>query len=587
MVGQNKRVVPFCFLPITITYNAHEPSRRSWKLPGEGGRQHKTAMLSATDALFTLHSSADAAGTPALDTGNRNGNKPSAVTGVCFVRDAESHDGDGINNELEICGRINEDDSASESSDDDCEPLQFRCSDLLLASQRHGHRKTRGIHSKESGNDVEKMKSYQHAAHLSAASHNSLSGAVLASCHLDGCCKIWDLATRRCIVNDICLDYPRGGPGLALRRLGIGEGDSSNQFLYQTRDPLGTVSLHDLHRPCTPLLCIHTHSTTFCAMSPCHIGTEPLEGAVVGGERNLVALPTEEQSVAVVRDLRCDPTNNPSWRVALGDDYISTMYGSRNKYGMLTSLALCLQETTQRIVMGCGMENGSSLFYDLGTMGQDRGPWSIKPHDAEESNLMPAMNEEISENDARYMCSVSIGKDPVLCLDLASSSRCLDGKADKFENLENDGAASLIAVGGCAGDADELSKLPEQDQGTIATIKVKLAGDSFVDSQSSAMKATIRAKTRTCSIASGGKVGVSICRFRPDGRIFAVGGWDHRLRLFSRPFSKPIAILRGHEKSVSAVDWAGNAAVSGLLATGADDGKINIWRAFPLSSRNS
>jgi len=144
-----------------------------------------------------------------------------------------------------------------------------------------------------------------------------------------------------------------------------------------------------------------------------------------------------------------------------------------------------------------------------------------------------------------------------------------------------------VAVGGCAGDADELSELPEQEQGTISTIKVKLADDSSADaSKSSTMKATIRSKTHTCSISSGGKVGVSVCRFRPDGRMYAVGGWDHRLRLFGRTSSKPLAILRGHEASVTAVDWADNAALSGLLATGAGDGRICVWRAFPHSLRN-
>ena len=132
-----------------------------------------------------------------------------------------------------------------------------------------------------------------------------------------------------------------------------------------------------------------------------------------------------------------------------------------------------------------------------------------------------------------------------------------------------------------------MSELPEKDQGTVSTIKVKLVDDSSAedDTSCSFMKASIRAKTRTCSVDSGGKVGVSICRFRPDGRVFAVGGWDHRLRIFGRSSSKPLAILRGHEESVTAMDWSDNAAVSGLLATGANDGRVCIYRVLPHSSR--
>lgn len=480
-----------------------------------------------------------------------------------------------------ICHRTSSDDD--DSSDDDHRPLRFRCSDLLLGPRRY----------RKEAMGLEDTESYQHAAHLSAASRGSLSGAVLASCHLDGCCKLWDLATRRCYVEDVCSNGLRGGPGLAIRRLGTGGEDPVNQFLYQTRDPLGTVSLHDLHRPCTPLLQIHTYSTTFCAISPCHTGTRPLvDGGIMGGARNLVALPTEEHSIAVVRDLRCDPTGTPAWRVTMGEEYLSSMYGTRRKYGMLTCLALCLQETTHRIVLGCGMENGSALFYDLGAMGHGRDQWQIEPGRSEGKDFNN-MNSSggYSDTDSRFMCSTMLGKDPVLCMDIVSSysqgSPLIAIEEEDHLTKQERTSASLVAVAGCAGDADDLLELPEHEQGTVSTIKVRLTANSSQDaSKTSSMKATIRSKTRTCTIESGGKVGVSICRFRPDGRVYAVGGWDHRLRLFGRTSSKPLAILRGHDRSVTAMDWAGNSALSGLLATGAGDCRICIWRMFPHSLKS-
>ena len=311
----------------------------------------------------------------------------------------------------------------------------------------------------------------------------------------------------------------------------------------------------------------------------------------MGGARNLVALPTDEHSLAIVRDLRCDPTGTPARRVAIGDEYISSMYGTRRKYGMLTSLALCVEETTQRIVLGCGMENGSALFYDLGAMGHGHDRWRIE-HERSEVKDFNNMNDswENSGTDSRFMCGTMLGKDPVLCMDIVSSFSHgsppigIIGEKD-HKTKQGKISASLVAVAGCAGDADDLSELPEHEQGTISTIKVNLTESSQDESKTSVMKATIRAKKRTCSIESGGKVGVSICRFRPDGRLFAVGGWDHRLRLFGRTSSKPLAILRGHENSVTAMDWAGNSALSGLLATGAGDCRICIWRIFPNSLR--
>ena len=297
----------------------------------------------------------------------------------------------------------------------------------------------------------------------------------------------------------------------------------------------------------------------------------------MGGAQNLVALPTEEHSLAIVRDLRCDPTGTPAWRVTMGDEYISSMYGTRRKYGMLTSLALCVEETTQRIVLGCGMENGSALFYDLGAMRYGNDLWRIEHgrSEVEDFNNINASGEN-SDSDSRFMCSTMVGKDPVLCMDIVSSF-------SRHKTKQGGSSASLVALVGCAGEADDLSELPEHEQGTITTIKVNLTESSQDKSKTSVMKATIRAKTRTCSIESGGKVGASICLVRPVGSCLRwVAGM---LRLFGRTSSKPLAILRGHENSVTAMDWAGNSALSGLLATGAGDCRICLWRIFPNSLR--
>ena len=526
-----------------------------------------SASASDSDAaLFTLHSTSDG--------------KASTVTGVCFVtgptlrpvHHVVTADGKGGVSAQSIVDRHGDRSSSSddsednddESSEEDSDPLHFRCSDLLLGpSRRHGD-----------------------AARASAASHASLSGAVLASCHLDGACKLWDLAARRCVAEDIVAveDPRRRSAGLALRRLDRGPGE----FLYQTRDPAGTVTIHDAARPRAPLLRLHTGSSSFCAAAPCRAKT----GA--GGAGNLVALPTAEHSVAVVRDLRCDPQGAPARRVSVGGAYFDTgRYGSRRGHGMLMSLALCEQDATGRVVLGCGMEDGAAVFYDLGAAGDVADAAAA---------AKGASDHTITDADARNMCHAKLGKDPVLCLDLSSSiaraPRPLAGGRDAIGDAAKTGeaterppqnsVASLVAVAGCAGDVDVVAELPEPERGTISTLRVKLAADFRANAGGApAMSATLRAKTATCSLDSGGKVGVSVCRFRPDGRLFAAGGWDRRLRLFGRTSSKPLAVLRGHEDSVAAVDWADDAAASGLLATGAGDGRICVWRAFPHSAKKS
>ena len=445
--------------------------------------------------------------------------------------------------------RSDEEESDSDSDDND-EHLQFKCANLLLGQDHKKHREA----------------SYQSAVQLSAATHTSLSGIKLASCHQDGTCKLWDLASRRCIVDNIA-DAGRVGPGLAVRRI-----ERTQQFLYQSRDVLGTVSLHDIHRPLDPILQLHTHSTTFCQMAPCHVIDSTQNVAahddIAVEARNLVALPTHEQSVAILRDLRCDPFSNPSFRIDIGNESDdSSSYHSCRNYGMLTSLALCPHARSQQLVLGCGLEDGSALFYDLRSKGS---PWS-NDQSSQTDRLLP-------DETSKFLCHTKLGKDPVLSIDISNPFR------------KGTGAPSLMAVAGCAGDADELSELPESDQGTISTIKVHLATDLINNNDdglsvntTNKMKASILARKRTCSINSGGKVGVSVCRFRPDGRIFAVGSWDRRIRLYEQASSKHLAILHGHDTTVTTIDWEECASSSGLLATGAGD-RICVYRVFPKTS---
>ena len=109
-------------------------------------------------------------------------------------------------------------------------------------------------------------------------------------------------------------------------------------------------------------------------------------------------------------------------------------------------------------------------------------------------------------------------KDPVLCMDIVSSfshGGPLIGIIGEKDHKTKQGrsSASVVALAGCAGDAGDLSELPKHEQGTMSTIKVKLNDSSQDASKTSNRKATIRAKTRTCSIESGGIVGSSIVAF--------------------------------------------------------------------------
>ena len=75
----------------------------------------------------------------------------------------------------------------------------------------------------------------------------------------------------------------------------------------------------------------------------------------------------------------------------------------------------------------------------------------------------------------------------------------------------------LDPIVGMAGNVEDLQGLPEAEQGTVAVVKCTLEPT---------LSAKLRSRVGTCSLTSGGKPGVDVSRFRPDGRLFAIGGWD-------------------------------------------------------------
>lgn len=337
-----------------------------------------------------------------------------------------------------------------------------------------------------------------------------LHGVRVATCDFDGNVLIWDVGRSKQVGS--LLPTPRG-PGLALRRV---QDNSSSRILYHSRDPNGTVSLHDMVTSCT-IASLSTHSHTFCAASPCH------------GDANLVALPSATDSEVTVRDWRISPSAAPVARFP--GSGTTTTTGSKH-HGMLSSVVMW-QSTAGTDLLVCGMEDGTLFFHDS-------------------SIFNSSSRTDISS-------SLSLGQDPILSLDLSASP---DVKA-------NNGRASCVCLAGLAGDSAELTQIAEKERGRVVVVKTSR------DEDQSLWESRVRDRLGTAAC----KPGVAACQFRPDGRVFAAGGWDKRVRIYSRS-GKPLAILRGHDKGIQTIDWSPNAAATGLMASGSSDGRICVWRCF-------
>ncbi|XP_041534297.1 guanine nucleotide-binding protein subunit beta-like protein 1 [Microtus oregoni] len=71
--------------------------------------------------------------------------------------------------------------------------------------------------------------------------------------------------------------------------------------------------------------------------------------------------------------------------------------------------------------------------------------------------------------------------------------------------------------------------------------------------------------------------GIAEVTIRPDHKLLATAGWDHRIRVFHWRTMKPLAVLAFHSASVYCVAFA----TDGLLAAGSKDQRISIWSLYP------
>lgn len=246
------------------------------------------------------------------------------------------------------------------------------------------------------------------------------------------------------------------------------------------------------------------------------------------GDENLLALPSRQDKIVNVVDRR---DKEPIYTMPI------------ENHGMVTSIAMSVSGGSHRPIVACGMESGSVVFHHFGT------------------THCHASNRGVQK----------LSNDPVLALDIVASPN--SSSAESASESSN-----VMVIAGLAGDAAEVSELSKPEQGRVALLKA-IHDPSLKDD----WDIQIRARLATCRVdeASFGKPGVSICKFRPDGRLFAIGGWDQRIRLFERSQGRPMAILRGHRGSVNSLDWSPDAATSGLLASaGGDDGRIYIWQCY-------
>ena len=78
--------------------------------------------------------------------------------------------------------------------------------------------------------------------------------------------------------------------------------------------------------------------------------------------------------------------------------------------------------------------------------------------------------------------------------------------------------------------------------------------------------------------------GINCIRIRADQKVFATGGWDSRIRIFSWKSLRPLAVLTEH-KTGGIMDIAysnGKVAMwkAPIMAAAGMDGQISLWDLY-------
>ena len=80
-----------------------------------------------------------------------------------------------------------------------------------------------------------------------------------------------------------------------------------------------------------------------------------------------------------------------------------------------------------------------------------------------------------------------------------------------------------------------------------------------------------RAKVRSCALKHKG---VSDVQLRQDGKVFAIAGWDHKVRLYDWKTRQALAVLRHHQDGIQTLSFSPNTTG---LAAGSNDARVTLW----------
>ncbi|XP_015520249.1 guanine nucleotide-binding protein subunit beta-like protein 1 [Neodiprion pinetum] len=111
-------------------------------------------------------------------------------------------------------------------------------------------------------------------------------------------------------------------------------------------------------------------------------------------------------------------------------------------------------------------------------------------------------------------------------------------------------------------------------RGIVGSVTDKLQAFNLTKAHTMSLKSTIPLKN----------AGTSVAVIRPDTKVFAAGGWDGRLRIFSFKTLRPLAVLDQHKTSVHDIAYSDCKVEAWgskcLMAAAGKDGAVSLWDLY-------